>query len=169
MELINKKDLILLLSFKNILFGTVELESDANPCLCCDKNIDTCGDRKDWCISVHNRLLNEINKLESINSAEHDEETKYVLQECVNRYGEKTQLEMVVEECSELILAIQKLKRIKSAGDYADRTDDIISEVADVLIMLYQCKLIFGEEKINSEIKRKIKRQLGRLKKETEE
>ena len=53
---------------------------------------------------------------------------------CVAKWGVRSQIEMVIEELSELILAIQKWKR-----DPCERqVHDIASEVADVELMLGQ-------------------------------
>jgi len=99
-----------------------------------------------------------------------------ILQKAIDTYGIDAQLEMVVEECSELIHAIQKLKRQKYsiyAGKRpVDRTvndtlayDAVCSEIADVQILIDQMMTVFDKETINVCRERKIKRLEERLNK----
>ena len=76
-------------------------------------------------------------------------------------YGFPTQAAMVVEECSELTNAICKFRRGR-VGD-----DDIITEIADVMIMCEQLSYYFGKEKVDSEQERKLERLKERLSKYT--
>lgn len=70
-----------------------------------------------------------------------------VLKKVIETYGINAQLDMVVEECSELIKAICKYKRYKSNGmDIAN----ILDEVADVQIMLNQIPLMFDKKCLNN-------------------
>lgn len=57
-------------------------------------------------------------------------------------YGFPAQAAMVVEECSELTNAICKFRRGR-VGE-----DDIITEIADVMIMCEQLSNYFGKEKV---------------------
>lgn len=84
---------------------------------------------------------------------------KNVLQQAIETYGAEAQLNVAIEEFSELIKEICKHKR------YADNTDAIIEEMADCYIMLEQMKMIFGLENaiISNEMKRKIKRLKSRI------
>lgn len=84
-------------------------------------------------------------------------------------YGLDCQLDQVQEEAIELALAIRKYKRAKLAIAYTTidelsiRQDELISEIADVIIMTQQCRLMFNDEQIHSEIQRKLYRQRKRL------
>lgn len=82
-------------------------------------------------------------------------------------YGAEAQLDMVVEECAELIKAIQKYKRNIRAEAYVDKSviDDVIEEAADVQIMLLQVEKIFNKSntKIQAVVNEKIKRLSKRL------
>lgn len=70
-------------------------------------------------------------------------------------YGEK-QLDMLVEECAELIQAIQKRKR------GFNNVDNVAEEIADVEIMLEQCKILLGNERlVLSKKQDKLKRLQG--------
>ena len=61
-------------------------------------------------------------------------------------YGEQFQINMMVEECSELIKAIMKLGRTSVGGiDDGKARWAVREELADVQIMLDQMKIVFGE------------------------
>ena len=75
----------------------------------------------------------------------------------IKTYGMDAQLGMAQEECAELIVAINKLKRDKCTANHIN----FCEEVADVEIMLEQMRICFDNILIN-----KIKRQkINRLKK----
>lgn len=64
------------------------------------------------------------------------EEIDILCRQAINKWGVESQLDMAVEECAELIKAIQKHRR-------GGTEIDIIEEVVDVGLMLKQLKLIF--------------------------
>ena len=64
-----------------------------------------------------------------------------ILNSAIKTFGTEKQLEMVVEECAELILAIQKYKRSPSESTLETM---LLQETADVEIMIKQIRLIFG-------------------------
>lgn len=74
-------------------------------------------------------------------------------------YGFPAQAAMVVEECSELTNAICKFRRGR-VGE-----DDIITEIADVMIMCEQMATHFGTVKVELEKDRKLQRLKERLNK----
>jgi len=89
--------------------------------------------------------------------------------QALQRYGPNAQLEQTSEECLELALAIRKLKRAREARDF-DPTDqmkqrhcELISEIADVIIMTKQCTIIYPVEMIQAEVDRKLQRQFERM------
>jgi hypothetical protein len=57
-----------------------------------------------------------------------------IYRKCIENWGTEKQIDMVVEELSELILAIQKYKRNPSE----ETCKDISNEVADVELMIGQ-------------------------------
>lgn len=57
-------------------------------------------------------------------------------------YGVDAQLDMIIEECSELIKAICKYKRDKNHSNITQ----ILDEMADVDIMIEQGKIIFDND-----------------------
>ncbi|MBW1666737.1 MAG: hypothetical protein JRJ66_01560 [Deltaproteobacteria bacterium] len=83
----------------------------------------------------------------------------------VRRWGASFQLDMAIEEASELIFAICKLKRRRDDSLVAMR-HDIIEEMADVDIMLQQLKVILGvsDEEYLYIKKSKLRRLRSRLK-----
>lgn len=87
-----------------------------------------------------------------------DETQDAILQNAIELFGEQSQIEMMIEECSELIQALQKLKR---KGE-ADTIDHVQEELADVAIMIQQMHHVFNE---NGEITSWVNRKIARLKK----
>ena len=102
-----------------------------------------------------------------------------ILQEAIDHYGEENQLDMAIEEMSELTKAICKYKRLKksiasNSGSvdkkvvewerYYVTIDDIKEEIADVLIMLEQLMMMFDcEERMSAIASKKIDRLKWRI------
>lgn len=74
-------------------------------------------------------------------------------------YGYEAQREQFEEECAEAILAAQKCKRHGSKDNF----EALCGEVADVLIMAQQMRLLMGAKVIDEIIDKKLNRQLGRI------
>jgi len=64
----------------------------------------------------------------------------------VAKWGVDSQLDMLVEECSELIQAVQKMKRYErwKQGHPRELSDSLCEELADVSIMVEQVSTIMG-------------------------
>lgn len=76
----------------------------------------------------------------------------------IQHYGRKSQEEIAIEECSELVKAIIKLRRGKGT------VEELVDELADVQIMTDQLKLIYHcEEEVMARIDDKVSRQLLRM------
>ena len=61
-----------------------------------------------------------------------------ILKACVDKWGKKAQLLMVIEECAELIKAVAKAdRRLTHRGE-------ILDERVDVQLMLFQLDYIYG-------------------------
>jgi hypothetical protein len=97
---------------------------------------------------------------------------KETMYKAINTYGVENQMIKTVEELSELSQALCKslirlnyTKEKISLEDDLKSVDNIFEEMADVEIMLEQCKMIFykSEDKINDYKKKKIKRLERRL------
>lgn len=86
-----------------------------------------------------------------------DSEKKGIYEQVIFRKGPDHQIWVAVEECSELIDSLAKLHRDRCS------IDDVITEIADVSIMIDQLSIIFGEEKVEKEKTRKISRLSERL------
>lgn len=90
-----------------------------------------------------------------------------VLKDAIATYGTAAQVDMAIEEMSELTKALCKERRtaIDHSG-YAEAHANIIEETADVAIMLTQLLLIFDKDgEIQKEVDYKIDRLEQRLKK----
>lgn len=73
-----------------------------------------------------------------------DKEEKVILQQAINAFGEYAQIDMAIEEMSELIQALSKHKRGKE--------HNVEEEIADVEIMIEQLRLMkdkFDNDKID--------------------
>lgn len=97
-----------------------------------------------------------------------------ILQEAIDHYGEESQLDMAIEEMSELTKAICKYKRAvkererdichSTAKDVIFAKGDIVEEIADVLIMIEQLTMIFDcKERVSAIASKKIDRLKWRI------
>jgi len=78
----------------------------------------------------------------------------------INTYGTVSQIDMAIEECSELQKALLKHRR-KPDGN---TRKNIIDEIADVQIMLEQLQIIYScKDEVNDRIDFKIDRQIERI------
>jgi hypothetical protein len=92
------------------------------------------------------------------------ESREKVYRACIATYGKESQIDMAIEEMSELIKALLKLRRYGSSDSWMQYQADVHEEMADVKIMLRQLELIFGcEESVEEWIDQKIERQMERL------
>lgn len=78
-------------------------------------------------------------------------------------YGYTAQSDIIIEECAELTQAICKLRRAWSD----DRLANVKEELADVLIMARQLRVMLGSEDIDEIINQKLDRQIERIHDET--
>nr|DAV89941.1 MAG TPA: nucleoside triphosphate pyrophosphohydrolase [Caudoviricetes sp.] len=91
--------------------------------------------------------------------------SKEIMQLAIGSYGRVNQVIKTVEELSELSQALCKILTSKFTDDNTEIFENIFEEMADVEIMLEQCKMIFykSEDKINDYKKKKIERLERRL------
>jgi NTP pyrophosphatase (non-canonical NTP hydrolase) len=85
-----------------------------------------------------------------------------VLDDAIAKWGESAQLEMLKEECAELIVALMKLNR--TAGDQKEKEESAIDEIVDVKILIAQAEKIFGRERIIERLNFKLNRLKERIK-----
>ena len=84
------------------------------------------------------------------------EDTRDIYQRAIDAWGEESQIDMGIEECGELIVALSKLGRSK--GVRASRIEAAIDEIADVTIMMRQLRIVFGAEDVDKRIAFKLAR-----------
>lgn len=85
-----------------------------------------------------------------------------ILKEALKKYGEPNQLNMLKEECAELIVAISHFQREREASPVK-----IAEECADVEILIDQFKTVPRFERLVKNKKlEKLKRLMNNLKKE---
>jgi hypothetical protein len=104
------------------------------------------------------------------------EQHDIVYRRCICEYGTQPQIDMCIEEMSELTKALLKYRRkfALARGENVNPTNgdtdlfkaraDIIDELADVRIMCRQMELLFqAEDEVERRIDFKVDRQLKRL------
>lgn len=92
---------------------------------------------------------------------------KMKLRDIAKYYGRATQSRQCIEECAELIQAINKWDRAQSSGD-TEKVNKTVSriaeEIADVRIMLDQLIYLYGcSEEVDKMMDGKINRQIVRI------
>ncbi len=86
-----------------------------------------------------------------------------VFRRCICEYGTQPQIDVALEELSELMKALLKWRRAKGAELTAAR-DNIIDEIADVRVMCRQMEILFqAEDEVERRIDFKVDRQRKRL------
>ena len=86
-----------------------------------------------------------------------NDETKAILTGAIEFWGKELQMDMVVEECAELIHVISAFRRRRAT------TDQLLDELADVIIMTGQLKVMFGPTRVQLHYNRKMERLEKRL------
>lgn len=70
----------------------------------------------------------------------------------IRAFGYQSQERMALEEMSELTNALMKRHRNRASDD------DVVTEIADVMIMMEQLRQYYGKERVDKEIQRKLER-----------
>lgn len=81
----------------------------------------------------------------------------------IQKYGERAQVDIAIEEMSELTKALLKRRRV---GDFTSVRNNIIDEIADVLICAKQLILIYM---CPAEVQERIEYKLDRLERRMQE
>lgn len=105
------------------------------------------------CCLTCNARFNTIETNESSSS-----ESAYL--RLLNHYGVLSQEGMTIEECAELITALHHKTRGRAAAD------EVVEELADVIIMTQQLRIAYGALKVDNKIAEKLARQIARIGKE---
>ena len=87
----------------------------------------------------------------------YDDELKII----ADHYGFSSQADMLCEESAEFTVALNKLRRGNN-----EAYKNVKEELADVLVVASQLRLLLGSEEIDDIAHEKIKRQLERIKQE---
>lgn len=90
----------------------------------------------------------------------------------IRHYGAEPQKDILIEECAKLIQAVEKSRRGIFKEDKPAYTYDMISEMADTQIMLWQFESVmpaYARQCLEYEIQRKLRRQLERIEAEKED
>ncbi len=90
-----------------------------------------------------------------------NQEERFILYDrAVQKWGFGSQLDQLIEECAELIVAVNKLKRADI--DLLDRKDELldnfIEELCDVGMCIEQMKKCYGEEIFNKKLEQKLEK-----------
>jgi len=80
-----------------------------------------------------------------------------VYEEAVKTWGFKSQIDMAIEECSELITALRHCDRGKITAEA------VCDEVADVEIMMAQLRVMLGDSNVEMAKSKKINRLIKRV------
>ena len=83
--------------------------------------------------------------------------THEILSDALTTFSAEHQRIMCMEECAELIDALAKYDRGRADAK------DVITELADVSIMVEQMAIFFGKEEFGKEKERKLKRLQERI------
>ena len=91
-----------------------------------------------------------------------------ILEKAISTYGDEMQVDVAIEEMSELTKALLKLRRWAKKGTYENTIcpgyQDIFEEIADVKIMIEQLEMIYDcKEEVNNQIEFKLNRLKERL------
>lgn len=89
-----------------------------------------------------------------------------LIKKIANHYGVKHQNKKAIEEMSELTVALCKVSDVPACDPKVPALlDDVITEIADVIVMMEQLKYFYGSSEVDREIERKINRQIERMSK----
>lgn len=90
------------------------------------------------------------------------------IKKIVDTYGYEAQKNQCIEECAELIQALNKLSRANGLGQPTKKTKEeclanVVEEIADVQVTLYELMYSLHIGGINEIIERKLDRTLGEI------
>jgi NTP pyrophosphatase (non-canonical NTP hydrolase) len=93
------------------------------------------------------------------------EERDKLYDRAIKKWGEMGQLDQMIEECAELIVALNKYKRMKNyiAQKKEGVMENLYEELADVKLCLEQMEFMFGKDKVNATLDKKIQKFLSQL------
>ena len=77
--------------------------------------------------------------------------------EAISKWGEDAQINMLYEECGELLTAVARFRRGRM------NHQDVMTELADVSIMVEQLAAFYGTDRFEAEKERKLERLKNKL------
>ena len=80
-----------------------------------------------------------------------------ICQAALEKYGQQAQVDMCIEECAELINALEKWRRGRN------NSAEVCTEIADVLIMCHQMMEVFGVNETHGLMTFKLNRLVDRM------
>ena len=90
-----------------------------------------------------------------------------IYKQSIEKWGVESQFNQMVEECAELIVAINKYKRFLD-GEKKQTEEEVMfnlyEEIADVKICIEELEYILGSEKISEVYKLKMQKFLNQIK-----
>lgn len=94
------------------------------------------------------------------------EEEIQIMRDAIDTYGEQSQSDKAIEEMSELIKALLKIRHAKPTGiEHEILNDAVAEEMADVEIMISQLHMIYkNDKKVQEYREKKLERLNRRLK-----
>lgn len=92
-------------------------------------------------------------------------EREKLYKKAVEKWGEDSQLDQLVEEMAELTVAINKYKRAKNS--IAQKKDGVMEnlfeEIADVKMCIEELEWMFGKENVDNIFDTKLQKFIGQL------
>ena len=85
------------------------------------------------------------------------ERTKVASYKAIKKWGIESQLDMMREEATELLMELARLPRKRTTDE------KILEEVVDTYIMVHEMICIYGEDKFNEMLRKKLERFESRL------
>ena len=101
---------------------------------------------------LKNTITGKETKMESV-----ENDFKAMCKEIADHYGYPSQSSQLMEECAELIQAVNKYKRAKTSDAQYIAFRNYVEEIADVEIMLEQIKYLIGVKDADLEETKKFK------------
>ena len=106
-------------------------------------------------------IMSKENTARQQKASKMEETIKNVCKKAIEVYGQENQTKMFYEEVGELCAALGHYRRGRATRQ------DVITEIADVLIVTTQLGLMFGDEEVTDEVKRKVNRLASRINEKT--
>ena len=88
-----------------------------------------------------------------------EQEREKVLQKAIDTWGERAQIDQMIEEMAELIVALNKYKRMKFFGGKKEGVlENVLEELGDVKNCFEQMEIVFGKDKVEESSNVKLKK-----------